>query len=472
VDEVVKTVAQSVNRLQQLLKFRVQSVKFGKNPPLIELETATANPFVLTISNIETQHLHHTPNPTHDYTLRPPFTSMKTSILILLSTVLAASTMVKANFHLRASTPQDQEDQDADTSLDRKKRHKKKPSPKGNWGFMGADITVTHVSDDKTNFDEEKVSEAFIQAYNNVHNNGYRITLGFIDKAVAIPEGADFSNNQGETEDNLLFSTVTYYLPFGYDCPNCPAEFGLGGEDDTLERAPKPADDSKVHEKFESVLLKKLHSSDMDAFAGIQGVEIVFTYTDPIATATATTTTTADDEALAEEHKTKLSNHDNMHGQIEIMHLTGSANDGSSTVIDMETLGEMYQESFDAVYSNMGYEVTRFNLEREIHIPEETFDAEAEDSLESYYYYFTSVYSYAYDYGCTLCPPEALLSSPVDLVAMHGAHRFLEKFFCHKMKLAGPLQFKKISHCSIDLDHAATLDDSFAADGDGASSSQ
>jgi hypothetical protein len=90
----------------------------------------------------------------------------------------------------------------------------------------------------------------------------------------------------------------------------------------------------------------------------------------------------------------------------------------------------------------------------------------------SYYWYFDSVYSYAYDYGCTLCPPEALLSSPVDLVAMHGAHRFLEKFFCHKMKLAGPLQFKKISHCSIDLDHAATLDASFAADSDGTSSSQ
>jgi hypothetical protein len=218
---------------------------------------------------------------------------MKISILIL-SIVLAASTMVNANFHLRASTPQDQ-DQDADASFDRHRR-KPHPSPNGKWGFMGATITVNHVSDDKINLDEEKVSQTFVKAYNTVHDNGYRITTAFIEKAIVIRESAD----------NRQFSTVVYYIPFGYDCPNCPAEFGLGGEEDSVEATsrPKPADDSNVRDKFENDFLGTLRSSDMAAFTDIQAVHIAFTYTDP------TTTTTADDESLTEEksgfRKTKV----------------------------------------------------------------------------------------------------------------------------------------------------------------------
>jgi hypothetical protein len=110
---------------------------------------------------------------------------MKTSILIL-SIVLAASTMVNANFHLRKPP-----DQDPDSSLD-------PVVPNGKWGFMGAAITITHVSDDETNLDEEKVSQIFIKAYNMVHDNGYRITTGFIDKTVVVPESAVSSNIQGK----------------------------------------------------------------------------------------------------------------------------------------------------------------------------------------------------------------------------------------------------------------------------------
>jgi hypothetical protein len=104
---------------------------------------------------------------------------MKTSALIL-SIVLAASTMVNANFHLRGP-PDPDPDADADTSLDWHRHHKKKKTdpvvPDGKWGFMGAAITITHVPDDETNLDEKKVSQTFIQAYNTVHDNGYRIWL-------------------------------------------------------------------------------------------------------------------------------------------------------------------------------------------------------------------------------------------------------------------------------------------------------
>jgi hypothetical protein len=42
---------------------------------------------------------------------------------------LAASTMVKVNFHLRVSTPQDQDDEVADASLDWHRHKKKKTDP-------------------------------------------------------------------------------------------------------------------------------------------------------------------------------------------------------------------------------------------------------------------------------------------------------------------------------------------------------
>jgi hypothetical protein len=398
---------------------------------------------------------------------------MKTSALIL-SIVLAASTMVNANFHLRGPTDPDQ---DTDNSLDWHRHDKKKKTdpvvPDGKWGFMGAAITITHVSDDETNLDEEKVGQAFIQAYNTVHDNGYRITTGFIDKTVVIPESADSSN--------LDFSTVIYYYPFGYDCPNCPTEFGLGGEapEDSLEATakPKPADDSKVHEKFENRFLKALRSSDMAAFADIETVHIVFTYTDPTTTATA-----ADDESLtepprAETRTTKPSDTESMYGHIEITHM--KADGSSSTVIDMKLLGEVYQQSFDAVYSVMGYQVTSFDLESEIDIPEEESDGDAdetgEDNLESVYYFLRGIYTYTFGFGCTLCPnDDDLLGFSVDLVTMQesGAHRFFEKLFCHKMKKSGKLQFKEINHCSIDFDVAdLDLDASFAGDGAGVISS-
>jgi hypothetical protein len=347
-------------------------------------DLATANLFVLTISNrLFYATFASLPKTSH---FRPTST-MKTSNFIL-STVLAAitTTMVDANFHLRVSTPQvhdqdqDQDqDHDADASLDRRRGKPDVPSPDSKWGFMGAAITVTHVSGDKINMDEERVSQAFIQAYNKVHNNGYRVTTGFIEKAVVIPESADFSNGQG------LFSTVIFDEPFGYDCPACPAEFGLGGGEDNLEVPfrPKPADDSKVHEKFESYFLETLRSSDMAAFADIQAVRIVFTYTDSSAI-TATTTTTADDKSLTEmeEHpgvekrNNKPSDIESMHGQIEISHTM--ADHSSTTVTDMKTLGEAYQQAFDEAYSVLGYEETSFDLESEIDIPEDT-GSEAED---------------------------------------------------------------------------------------------
>jgi hypothetical protein len=147
---------------------------------------------------------------------------------------------------------------------------------------MGAAMTITHVSDDESNLDEEKVIQIFIQAYNKVHGNVYRITTAFIDKTAVFPKSAYSRNSQGEDEvaasDNLQFSTVICY-PFGYDCPNCPAEFGLGDEakEDSLEATarPKPADDSNVHEEeFESYFLKALRSSDMAAFSEIEAVHI------------------------------------------------------------------------------------------------------------------------------------------------------------------------------------------------------
>jgi hypothetical protein len=154
---------------------------------------------------------------------------------------------------------------------------------------MGAAINITHVSADETKLDEEKVSQIFIQAYNTVQDNDYRITTGFIDKTAVFPKSADSNNSQGEDEvtasDNLQFSTVICYYPFGYDCRNCPAEFGLGGEatEDSLEATarPKPTDDSNMHQEFESYFLKALRSSDMVAFADIEAVQIAFTCTDP-----------------------------------------------------------------------------------------------------------------------------------------------------------------------------------------------
>jgi hypothetical protein len=398
---------------------------------------------------------------------------MKTSILIL-SAVLAASTIVvNANFHLRASTPQvHDQNADADASLDRHRGKPDDPSPNGKWGFMGAAITVTHVSGDKINVDEEKVSQTFIQAYNKVHNNGYRVTTGFIEKTVVIPEFADLSNSQGP------FSTVIFSEPFGYDCPNCPAEFGLGGEEDSVEAPfrPKPADDSKVHDKFESYFLDTLRSSDMAAFADIQAVSIVFTYTD----STTTATTTANDKSLTEEQpsiekrviKPSDTDIETMHGQIEISHTM--ADHSSSTVIDMKTLGEAYTQAFDESYSFIGYEGTSFDLESEIDIPEDsgaateaeegTIDALGPYSPSSYYNYFTNGFSFNFGYSCRFCRNDGdLLGSSLDLVAMQGTgvHRYFEKLFCHKMKYSGLLQFQKINHCSIDFDAAAS-DFSFA----------
>jgi hypothetical protein len=391
---------------------------------------------------------------------------MKTSIFILSAVLAASTTMVNANFHLRASTPQ-VHDQDQDASLDRRRNKPDDPSPNGKWGFMGAAITVTHVSGDEINLDEEKVSQTFIQAYNKIHNNGYRVTTGFVEKAIVVPESDNFSSNQG------LFSTVIFYEPFGYDCPNCPAEFGVGGEEDGLEAPfrPKPADDSKVHEKFESHFLETLRSSDTDAFADIQAVHIVFTYTD--STTTATTATTADDKSLTEEQpgvekrNAKPSDIESMHGQIEISHTM--ADHSSGTFTDMKTLGEVYKQAFDEAYSVIGYEGTSFDLESEIDIPEDTgSDAEDEDgtpdALEYLSYYFINRYSFSFGFGCRWCPnDDDLLGSSLDLVAMQGTgvHRYFEKLFCHKMKHSGLLQFQKINHCSIDFDAAAS-DVSFA----------
>jgi hypothetical protein len=416
--------------------------------------------------------LHHTPNPTHDYKLLTSIhpSTMKTSFLILSAVFAASTATVNANFHLRASTPQIQDqDQDAnaDNSLDRHRSKPDKPSPNGKWGFMGAVITVTHVSGDKINLDEERVSQTFVQAYNKVHNNGYRVTTGFIEKAVIVPESADLSNDQE------LFSTVIFDEPFGYECPKCPAEFGLDGEKDSLEATsrPKPADDSKVHEKFEKYFLETLRSSDMAAFADIQAVHIVFTYTDP------TTTTTADDKSVAEEQpgvekrrkKTKPSGNESTHGQIEISHTMADHN--SSTVIDMKTLGEVYEQAFDEVYSFVDYEATSFDLESEIDIPEDTgSEAEAEveegtpDTLEWFGYYFINKYSFSFSWGCRFCAnDDDLLGSSLDLVAMQGtgAHRYFEKLFCHKMKKSGLIEFQKITHCSIDF-AAAASDASYA----------
>jgi hypothetical protein len=341
---------------------------------------------------------------------------------LILATVLAATTMDNAaattttdkHFHLRAPKPQDQAEDQVDayntynSSLD-KKKHKDDPEPSGNFGFMGATISITHVSADKTNFDEEKVSQAFIQAYNKVHKNGYRITTGFIDKEILIPETVGAGNhNQDEAatlqvqQDDRRFFSVLYYYQFGYATNSLDAT-----------SRPGPTDDSSVRGEFESHFLETLSSSYMSAFANIQQVHIVFTYTDP--------TTTADKDELELDEQSVVSlteekpriekrnpkpSDDNisMHGQIEVTHIMGGGNSGM--INDMEILGMAYKEAFDAVYSVMGYQVTSFNMEREIDIPEPSVTTEGDGSPENLQWpsvFLSGLYYYAFGYGYRWC---------------------------------------------------------------------
>jgi hypothetical protein len=389
---------------------------------------------------------------------------------LILATVLAATTMVNAaaaadtNFHLRASKPQDQaEDQvdayNANNSSLEWRRSKDGPKPSGKFGFMGATISVTHVSADKTNFDEEKVGQAFIQAYNKVHKNGYRITTGFIDKEILIPETAGSGNNNQDEkatlqlqQDDRHFFSVLYYYQFGYAT-------------DSLEATsrPGPADDSSVRGKFENRFLGMLRSSDMAAFADIQQVHIDFTYTDP------TTTADKDELELDEQSVSRIEkrnpkpsdDNSSMHGQIEMTHIMGG---GSSGMInDMEILGMAYKEAFDAVYSVMGYQVTSFNMEREIDIPEPSVTTDGDgnpDTLQWPSVFLTGLYYYAFGYGCRWCGnDDDFLGGSEALMAGQdsGAQRFFEKLFCHKMKASGLLQFTTITHCSIDFDAASDV---------------
>jgi hypothetical protein len=409
---------------------------------------------------------------------------MKISTLIL-ATALAATTMDSAaaatttgkHFHLRASKPQDQAEDQVDayntynSSLD-KKKHKDDPKPSGNFGFMGATISVTHVSADKTNFDEEKVSQAFIQAYNKVHKNGYSITTGFIDKEILIPETADSgNNNQDEAatlqlqQDDRRFFSVLYYYQFGYATKTLDAT-----------SRPGPADDSSVRGEFESHFLETLRSSDMAAFADIQQVHIVFTYTDP------TTTADKDEFELDEQSVPRIEKRNpkpsddntSMHGQIEVTHIMGGGNSGM--INDMEILGIAYKEAFDAAYSFMGYRVTSFNMEREIDIPEASVTTDGDgnpDNLQANIF-LTGLYYYAFGYGCRWCGnDDDLLGGSEALMAGQdsGAQRFFEKLFCHKLKRSSLLRFTVITHCSIDFDAASDVDVSFV-DSVGVSSQQ
>jgi hypothetical protein len=391
---------------------------------------------------------------------------------LILATVLAAATMVNAavaatttdnHFHLRASKPQDQTEDQVDasnannSSLD-KKKHKDDPSPSGKFGFMGATISITHVSADKTNFDEEKVGQAFIQAYSKTHKNGYRITTGFIDKEILIPEtDGSGSNSQDEKatlrlqQDDRHFFSVLYYYQFGYAT-------------DTLEATsrPGPADDSSVRGEFESHFLETLRSSDMAAFADIQQVHIDFTYADP------TTTADKDEFEFDEQSVSRIEkrnpkpsdDNSSMHGQIEMTHIMGGGNSG--VINDMEILGMAYKEAFDAVYSVMGYQVTSFNMEREIDIPEASVTTDNDgnpDNLQANIF-LTGLYYYAFGYGCRWCGnDDDLLGGSEALMAGQdsGAQRFFEKLFCHKMKTSGLLQFTTITHCSIDFDAASDV---------------
>jgi hypothetical protein len=143
---------------------------------------------------------------------------------------------------------------------------------------------------------------------------------------------------------------------------------------------------------------------------------------------------------------------------------------------DMEILGMAYKEAFDAVYSVMGYQVTSFNMEREIDIPEASVTTDNDgnpDNLQANIF-LTGLYYYAFGYGCRWCGnDDDLLGGSEALMAGQdsGAQRFFEKLFCHKMKRSGLLQFTTITHCSIDFDAASDVDVSFV-DSAGVSSQQ
>lgn len=422
---------------------------------------------------------------------------------ILVATLASFSLVVDAT-NLRASN---------DASLERKK--KKRGGGQDSWGYMGATVTVTHVNGDKTNLDDDKVSQALKNSYNSVHSNGYTLETVFVDKEIVIPESL-----VPEVKDDMLgrrnrsqhftpptpryvpprppqngsssssggrsgYSSSLYYFYTSFNCRLCSpddnAALLTGGP-------PGPSNDKNEREAFELDFMARLRESDMPAFADITDLHVDFTYTDPTADEAATVVIVTDVAAEAAlmaqvaKRNRKQPTEEFVHGQMEIAHV--KIEEGSSMAKDISALGQNYMDAYNEVYASQGLELTSFSLEREVDVPESTgvdsedsedADSEEEDGPDgmlgrrsSRRYrapprrYVGSLYYYSVSFNCRLCHPDddSMLGSGASMIQESqdtGAHLFFEKLFCHKMKKSGFAEYDEVNHCAIAFEAANAL---------------
>lgn len=359
----------------------------------------------------------------------------------LLLTTLAALSSATNTSNLRASA-----------SLDRKHgKNKNKNVPPGDAGFMGATISVSHVSGDKTNFDEDKVSSLFKDSYNTAHTNGYTIETAFIDKEIDIPE----EDAIGETNlGGSYYTGSLYYFSVSFNCRMCHPD-----DDAVALTALRPGaskDTAAERRQFEQTFMDSLRDSDMAAFADINDVRIDFSYLEPTADDTAAEAALTEQAGKRGRGKNKEAEVvEGMHGQIEINHVIMKQ---GTTDEDMKALGKAYMEAYNEVYERQGLEATSFSLDREVDIPEDT---DTPEGLLGSSYYFGSLYYFSTSYHCRMCHPDddsmMLGSQASALVADQdsGAHLFFEKLFCHKIKKSGLVEYSEINHCAIAYEGAA-----------------
>jgi hypothetical protein len=377
------------------------------------------------------------------------------------------------------------------------KKKKKKSGKKGRGddkysGFMGATVMINHASGDGAGWDESVVDQAFIDAYNAVHNNGYEITSAFIDKEVDIPEDETGGDGDDGEPDHVLtgavvkknksywpYYGVVYYYAFGYECRLCGNDDFLTSFTQVLVESQKA--DRNVHKDFEEHFCQSLRESAIVSFKDAKHCSIEFTYSPDVEEeADAATIATLDTVARKKKHQPAPSpTKQEMTGQMEITHVFNGA-----TVSDIAALGQSFIEAYNEVHEGTGYMLTSFNLQREVDVPEdEGGDDTAQVALydtalaatgsrsnkSKKYRYYSQLLWYAFTSECHLCGDDAdadaklpgfdemLLTRSSTGERLHGA---FEELFCHKLKMSGLDKYFAANKCSIVFSYstAANID--------------
>jgi len=335
----------------------------------------------------------------------------------------------------------------------KKNKNKNNHSPH----YMGATVSVAHLSDDPTGKSDEVIAKAFKNAYELTHGDEFQIDGAFINNEISIPE--DDTANVGTVlaarRSRYKFNRY-FWLNINYHCRLC------SDDSDYLPPLPVLAQaNKKAHMDFEEEFCKELSDSGVPDLELAANCAIEFTYSAVQAEqAKALELQAAMRKGKGGKKKGELVS--TMGSQIMLTHVFGT--DDHDIIVDMSVVSEAFAHAYNAIHLGSDYEVTSVELKREIDIPEDEDDGDNVELAAATRgrrprYSFSRYFWTNINYHCRLCSDDSSYLPPLELFADSTTHQALQDRFCFELKNSGLEEYKDVRSCSIAFSYSTANND-------------